>query len=167
MQFTGKGYLSASALNSTAQLHTSFKSQLTFYLHYILLSALPKEIFRPYHILIWFFKLPLDSSPDAARLPNTAMWSLSRTTKEVPFRTLPDTERFSSSDLDKICSSSSVFCCRGIRTLYTASLESVKEKWWHFYHLLLRKNYLIRYGKRTSKENKTQWLLKEEIIQDI
>lgn len=44
MWFTGKGYLLASALNSTAQLRTSFKSQLTFYLHYFLLSALPKEI---------------------------------------------------------------------------------------------------------------------------
>lgn len=42
--FTGKGYLLASALNSTAQLRTSFKSQLTFYLHYFLLSTLPKEI---------------------------------------------------------------------------------------------------------------------------
>lgn len=44
MWFTGKGYLLASALNSTAQLRTSFKSQLTFYLHYFLLSTLPKEI---------------------------------------------------------------------------------------------------------------------------
>lgn len=164
MQFTGTGYLSASVLKGAAQLHTSFKSQIMFYLHYFLLSALPKET---YDILTWFFKLPLESWPDAARLPNTAMWSLSRTTKEVPFKTLPDTESFSSSDLDKICSSSSLFCCRGIRTLYTESLESVKEKWWRFYHLLLWKNYFIWYGKRTSKDNKIQWVLKDEIIQHI
>lgn len=86
--------------------------------------------FRLY-ILIWFFKLPLGSFWGAARLPNTATWSLSRTTKDVPFRTVPDTERFSSSDLDKISSSSSsssVCCCRGIKTWYTESLESVKKK---------------------------------------
>lgn len=105
--------------------------------------------------------LPLDSSPAVARLPSTAMWSLSRTTKEVPFRTLPDTERFRSSDLGKICSSSSVFCCRGIRNLYTESLEAVKKKKKKeesllFYDLLLWKNCLIQYGKRTSKENKIQ-----------
>jgi len=44
MHFTGKGSLLPGALNGTAQLRASFKSQLTFYLHCFLPSALPKEI---------------------------------------------------------------------------------------------------------------------------